>query len=106
MQNILFYKFLKLEHLETLREQLLEKCNALELKGKVLIAEEGVNGCVSGSDDNISEFKRFIMQDDIFGPVEFKHGGVERHTFRKMFVRVRKEIITFRQDMNAEKKAP
>jgi UPF0176 protein len=105
MKNILFYKFKKLENLETLKEDLLAKAKNLNLLGKILIAEEGVNGCVSGEDEKIEEFKTYITHNSIFGPIEFKEGDTDRHTFRKMFVRIRKEIITFKQDMNFDKKA-
>ena len=41
-----------------------------------------------------------------FGELEFKEGNTSNHTFKKMFVRIRDEIITFKQDVALENKAP
>ena len=106
MKNILFYKFIELKNLEELRESLLEKAKMLDLKGKILIAEEGVNGCVSGEDEAIQKFQVFLTQRKVFGPIEFKTGATNKHNFKKMFVRIRKEIITFKQDIDLNNGAP
>lgn len=106
MKNILWYKFVNLDDLENLQQSLLEKAKSLELLGKILIAEEGINGCVSGSDDAIEEYMTYLKSFDFFADTEFKITDIEKHTFKKMFVRIRDEIITFKLKVNLENKAP
>jgi UPF0176 protein len=95
MKNILFYKFIAIENLEKLQHKLQEV--------KILIAHEGINGCVSGADEEIMQFQDLVQKE--LGSIEFKEGIVSEHTFKKMFVRIRSEIITFKQDIRIEETA-
>jgi UPF0176 protein len=106
MKNILFYKFVELKELEMLKEQMLTKAKELGLLGKILIAAEGVNGCVSGSDEDIELYQKWLQEETPIGTIEFKVGATSDHTFKKMFVRIRDEIITFKQELDLKKKAP
>ncbi|MAG47826.1 hypothetical protein CL617_04425 [archaeon] len=103
MKNILFYKYTNVNRLKKLQEELLSKSKSLGLLGKILIAKEGVNGCVSGKDEDIKKIKDYITLK--FGKVEFKESKVLKHTFKKMFVRIRDEIISTHYKSNLENKA-
>ena len=100
MLNILFYKYVDVEHVEQLRLELLERCLSLGIKGKILIATEGINGCVTGSQDAIATFKRDLNARKEFADIEFKDGVVEKHSFNKTIVRIRDEIVTTKFDVD------
>ena len=56
MENIKvasFYRFLKIQDLERMREELLILSKELNLLGTIIIAEEGFNGSISGQKDSI-----------------------------------------------------
>ena len=53
-----FYQFAALPDFRELREPLRALCAELELKGSVLLAAEGINGTVAGSDDGIDALGR------------------------------------------------
>ncbi|HLC97057.1 MAG TPA: rhodanese-related sulfurtransferase [Candidatus Nanoarchaeia archaeon] len=94
MKNTLFYKYVKIINPARLQSSLLKLSKSLNLRGKLLITEEGINGCVSGSAANITKFQKALTKDKRFQDMLFKDTGAATHTFDKMFVRVRKEIIT------------
>ena len=106
MKNILFYKYIEIEKIEAFQKEQLKICTSLKLKGKILVAEEGINGCVSGRDENVEKYKKILTQDKRFSDIVFKDGDANQHTFKKMFVRVRKEIITSKFGIQLKNKAP
>ncbi len=97
MINILFYKYVDMGSEEVLKKfqiRHLALCKRLNLKGRVLIASEGINGNLTGEDKNIEEYKKELHKDPKFSDIEFKEGPTANHNFRKLFVRIKKEIVT------------
>ena len=99
---LLYYKYVKIE--DPVRESAShrELCNSLGLKGRILFAHEGINGTVSGTIEATTEYMRIMHQDPRFADLWFKIDEEEDHVFRKIFVRPKKELVTFRleQDVN------
>ena len=79
-------------------------CKRLGLNGRVLIAKEGINGNLTGGKEDIEEYKKELRKGKRFSDVEFKQGPTSNHNFRKMFVRIRKEIVTSGFGIDAKKK--
>jgi len=98
MKNILFYKYVKIENLQAYRKQHYKLCSSYHLKGKVLIAQEGINGCVSGQDEDIDAYRSSIRKDSRFADIEFKITPTEGHTFKKLIVRIRDEIVNLKEE--------
>ena len=93
---ILFYKYVKIEGPEAFREEHLKLIKSLNLKGRILVAEEGINGTVSGSKENIEKYKQLFWNNEDytqFREIEFKESVAQEHPFKKIFVRNRKEIV-------------
>ena len=65
-----FYKFVMIQNLHELREDLLAKANQLELKGTIILAEEGINGMISGSGENIKLIVEYISLHTEIGEFE------------------------------------
>lgn len=95
MDNITFYKLVELTNLPELKARLLEKAKLLNLKGKVLIAPEGINGYMTGSKEEIKEWEEYIHSYNEFKDLWFKHNHTEKFNSKRMIVKIRKEIITF-----------
>jgi UPF0176 protein len=91
---ILFYKYIRIAEPEVFAAQQRELCVSLGLKGRVLIAEEGINGTLAGPVDSINEYVSALKRDPRFADVDFKisHGDVQ--TFPKLVVKARREIVT------------
>ena len=104
MKNILFYKYVEIENPEKLRDEQIKLAKSLNLLGTVLIAKEGINGCVSGNDSEIDKYKKTLTSDKRFSDLKFKEADVLNHTFRKLYVRARNEIVSLKNPADLDKK--
>lgn len=95
---LLYYKYVPIEDPETLTEEHLEYCKNLGLRGRILIASEGINGTVSGTIDQTNKYMEDLKKDPRFADIEFKIDEAEGHAFKKMHVRHRDEIVSLRLD--------
>ncbi|MEH7293674.1 rhodanese-related sulfurtransferase, partial [Priestia megaterium] len=77
-------------------------CKELELKGRILIAAEGINGTVSGTVEQTDKYMETMKNDPRFEGIVFKIDEADEHAFKKMHVRHRKELVTLRleEDVN------
>ena len=103
-RNILFYQYQSVPDPFALREELRALCTDLGLLGKIIVAEEGINGNVSGSMIATAEFMHVLSQ--LFVGMEFKQGLSNEHTFTRMVLRVKQEIVSFKTPVSLENKAP
>ena len=62
-----FYQFAALPDFRCLREPLRAFCAGLGLKGSVLLAHEGINGTLAGTEDGIAAFVNELQQGELFG---------------------------------------
>jgi UPF0176 protein len=100
-----FYQFAALPDFRKLREPLRAFCAGLTLKGSILLAAEGINGTVAGSDDGIDALIAELQQGALFGGrldrLELKFSRATAMPFGRMKVRLKKEIVTL-GDANAD----
>jgi UPF0176 protein len=93
-----FYQFAALPDFRELREPLRALGMALELKGSVLLAHEGINGTVAGSDEAIDAFVHQLRNGALFGGrldhLELKFSSASEMPFQRLKVRLKKEIVT------------
>lgn len=95
-QVLLYYHYVDIEDPEALAEEHLAFCNELELKGRVLIAKEGINGTVSGSIEQTERYMEAMNKNPLFHDMVFKVDAHDGHAFKKMHVRPRPELVTLR----------
>jgi UPF0176 protein len=92
------YHFVSLPHFKTLREPLLNFCVSQNIKGTLLLADEGINGTVAGSEKSIHAFLDFIKNDSLFEGkfknLAHKESWSDKHPFYRMKVKLKKEIVT------------
>ena len=93
-----FYQFAVLPDFRELREPLRAFCAGLGLKGSILLAAEGINGTVAGSDDGIDALVEELRHGALFGGrldhLELKFSRAAAMPFGRMKVRLKKEIVT------------
>ena len=95
--NIAAYHFVEIADPPALREQLHARCDALGLKGTVLVAGEGINLFLAGPVEGIRAFLAECRNDPRFADIAVKFSESDRIPFRRLRVRLKKEIITFRR---------
>ena len=99
--NIAGYKFERLDRLDTLIPEFQDKCDELELKGSVYLSPRGINFSISGTEANIENYIEFMENDSRFLNIPLKRTYSETQPFRRMKVRLKKEIISLgRDDIN------
>jgi UPF0176 protein len=90
---ILYYCYSKIDNPEQFREDHHLFCLSLNLKGRIIVAPEGLNGTVSGSSENCEIYMQTLKNDPRFADIEFKVDYHKNHSFQKMHVRVKSEIV-------------
>jgi len=89
-----FYKFVSLPDYQRLRETLQQQCEELELLGSILLAEEGINGTVSGNDQNVHQLFETLRKDERLKDLHYKESRANERPFYRMKVRLKKEIVS------------
>ena len=92
--NIAGYRFVYLPDRDELREPFKSVCDEVGLLGTVLLSHEGINFFLSGSQSSIDLFIEYLEKDSRFINIPLKISYSERMSFRRMNVRLKKEIIS------------
>ena len=105
-----FYHFVSLNNVKSIQTIIQDYCDKKSIKGTILLANEGINGTISGEEKNILEFHEFLKYNPIFSKVfegiEYKSLGQHKNPFYRMKVRLKKEIVTIRYSrINPKKEA-
>lgn len=93
---LLYYKYVKIENPDEFALQHLDYCKSLGLKGRILVAYEGINGTCSGTIEKTEKYMKFMQSDERFKDMDFKIDEVDSNVFKKMHVRFKDELVTFR----------
>ena len=91
---VTFYKFIKLPDFQAKRQPLLEFCQEREIKGTILLAEEGINGTLAGSSQAIDSILAYLRSDRRLADLEVKESRAEDNPFDRLKVKLKKEIVT------------
>lgn len=96
--NITGYKFTPITDTKLLQEKIINLSEENNLKGTVLISDKGINFSVAGLIENTCKFVKVIKKDKQFSDIDIKTTFNEYQPFRKMLVRIKKEIISMGVD--------
>jgi UPF0176 protein len=91
--NISAYKFVPLPDAAELRSLLQERALTWQLKGTILLAEEGINLFLAGPAEAVRSFVAQLQVDARFADMAPKESWSSQQPFRKMLVKVKREII-------------
>lgn len=89
-----FYLFTALPDFHQVRGPLLKCCTELDLLGTILLADEGINGTVSGNQENIEKLFEFLRSDPRMANLQYKSAWATEQPFYRMKVRLKKEIVS------------
>jgi len=88
------YHFTRLADCEQLKAPLQNMCEMLGIKGTLLLAYEGINGTIAGTDNAISQLLDFLKADPRLAALEHKESRAESMPFYRMKTRLKREIVT------------
>lgn len=93
--NIAAYKFADLRDLKPLRDQLITRCKQWRLKGTILLSREGINLFVAGKRASIDALLGELRGVPGLESLEPKFSESSEQPFRRMLVKIKREIIAF-----------
>jgi UPF0176 protein len=94
--NIAGYQFVSLSahQLTEWRISFKERALACSLKGTILLSCEGINLFLAGLPENIAKFRQYLGKYSQFSGINFRETWSETQPFRRLLVRIKKEIIS------------
>ncbi len=102
--NVTAYKFVGIDDLSRLRQELLELCFDEHIRGTILISAEGINFSVAGTRAGVGALKDFFAADVRFNDLIYKESLSHAKPYARMLVKIKKEIIPLgRDDIEPEK---
>lgn len=90
---LLYYCYSHIDDPEIFREEHHQLCLDLNLRGRIIVASEGLNGTISGSKASCEKYIEAVTSDPRFKNTEFKVDVSDQPAFEKMHVRVKPEIV-------------
>ena len=90
---ISFYKFVKINNPKKLRKSLLDLLLNEDVVGTFLIAKEGINATVSGSDISLKKIMKFLDKQKGFNDIEYKHSYSIKRVFKRLKIKVKDEVV-------------
>ena len=93
-----FYKFVTLDDYQALRTPTKSQLQDACIYGTVLLAEEGINGTIAGSDLAIHDFLKWLQNDPRFKDLDYKLSHHHEQPFHRTKVKLKKEIVTMGVD--------
>ena len=96
MQKILlYYKFTPVKDPELLKLWQKTLCDSLDLKGRILVSPQGINGTVGGDLDDLKAYIKASKQFPGFKDILWKWSEGGRDNFPRMSVKVKNELVAF-----------
>lgn len=88
------YHFARFERFRAFQPVLQTICNENDVRGTLLLADEGINGTIAGTQEAIASVLSFLREQPEFTRLEHKESRATSMPFLRMKVRVKKEIVT------------
>ncbi len=92
-----FYKFVALPDFQSLQPKLQARCQKAGILGTILLAKEGINGTVCGSQNGLQDLMDYFASQPQFADVTPKFSFAESAAFHRMKVRLKSEIVSMGQ---------
>jgi len=95
MHVLSFYQFKSISgDLYSAKKNIMSFCESNQMLGTTLIAKEGINGTVAGEKEAIEEFEKLLFEIG-FDSLESKPSQTDKVPFKRLKVKIKKEIVTF-----------
>lgn len=93
-QIVLFYKYIEIADPNAFMKYQRQLCSGLGLKGRLIIAKEGINGTFEGTKENIAKYVADLKADPRFADVHIKLSDGIGNAFPRLSIKVRPEIVS------------
>lgn len=90
---ILFYKYVDIQYPEQIKKWQFKICEELGLKGRVILATEGINATLAGEQAHIQRYMELMEQHPLFGGIDFKQSEGTGDYFPRLRIVVKEELV-------------
>ena len=97
---ILFYKYVTIDCPQRILKWQRRLCGELGLKGRTILATEGINSTLGGTAENIERYKKAMEAHQLFKGIDYKEGSGSVHDFPRMRIVIKNEIVRLGIDPN------
>ncbi len=88
------YKFVTLDNYQDLRQPLHDVMDVNEVRGTLLLANEGINGTIAGPRIAINHVLTWLRNDPRLSDIDVKESFTDNLPFNRAKVKLKKEIVT------------
>lgn len=92
-QVLLYYKYIEIKNPQKIRDQQRILCEKLNLKGRIIISSEGINGTLEGTLESTEKYINVLNKSKLFKGINFKKSKGIGNAFPKLSIKVRPEIV-------------
>lgn len=93
-QILLYYKYVTIDCPEDVKNMQRKLCEKLHLKGRIIVATEGINGTIEGKTQDTEIYIEKMEKSPLFKGISYKKSAGSGDAFPKLKIRVRPEIVT------------
>jgi len=93
-QILLYYKYISIEDPKAVRDEQRTLCEQLHLKGRIIVADEGINGTVEGTIEDTEKYIAAMEQSLYFKGITYKKSSGTGDAFPRLSVKYRPEVVT------------
>lgn len=98
---ILFYKYVSIEYPKQILKWQHKLCTDFGLKGRILLAEEGINATIGGNAELIERYKEIMNSHPLFADIDYKESAGCANDFPRLQITVKKTIVNLGIDPKA-----
>lgn len=90
---LLFYKYIAIEDTHAIMRWQRELCGRLALKGRIILATEGINATLGGTQESVHAYKEAMTAHPFFGDIDFKESPGSADHFPRLAIKIKQEIV-------------
>lgn len=95
---LLFYKYVDIPQPKRFAKWQKKICEELNLRGRILIAREGINGTLGGSTESTDRYKAIMLAHESFTTMDFKENSGSAEDFPRLRIATRPTIVNLGVD--------
>lgn len=103
---LLYYKYVAVTDPESERKAHRELCESLDLKGRIFIGTEGINGTLAGTPEEVDAYRAAMSKHALFADIQYKVSHADHNPFPKLRIKVRPEVVTLETEVDLANTAP
>lgn len=90
---IIFYKYVAIPDVEGIKKWQQKLCQTLQLNGRIILAEEGINATVAGNKNLLDKYMQIMEKHPLFSGIDYKISQGSRNHFPRLSIKIKQEIV-------------